>query len=506
MPFGGPRPKAIGVRTAVTNRGHLPFRGSRRHARWITRVILAAAIAAGLAFAGPGRAENVTLVGTVGPDYTISLTLNGSPVGELDPGTYTIVVHDNASMHDFHVYGPGVDELTGVEFVGDVTWTLTFEAGASYRFICDPHEDVMSGTFSVRSTPVPSPPPAPTEANLVLQSFDRPDVLTAGEQITYTHSVANHGPADATGVSLSVQLPDGVTLASATTTQGTCSGAARMDCALGGLANGGSATVTIVVTTAVAGSLVERASVTAAQPDPSPGDNATVDTATVVVASAPPPPPSADLVVDVGVAADGVRVGDNVYYTLTVTNRGPDRATGVLLEDRLPTQAMLVEATTPNGVCRAGLTLACDLGSLERNGVATARVVVKPTAAGELASTVWAYAPQLDPEPANNRAESKVAVAPAHVGVTAFAVHAALRAGRPSLSVRIDVDEATPATLLVRYHHETAAHRSLHLQPGSHILHVMLPRDARHSSCIVELRFTDAAGRQEMLRRTLRLR
>jgi plastocyanin len=44
-------------------------------------------------------------------------------------------------MHTFHRIGPGVDEeVTGLDFVGEETVTVTLELG-TYTYQCDPHAD-----------------------------------------------------------------------------------------------------------------------------------------------------------------------------------------------------------------------------------------------------------------------------------------------------------------------------------------------------------------------------
>lgn len=97
--------------------------------------------------ADTGAAEG-TLNGTVGPGFTITLTQNGQPVTSLKAGTYKIVVDDKASIHDFHLTGPGVDEATEVSGTGTTTWTVTLQPG-DYSFVCDPHASTMNGSFTV---------------------------------------------------------------------------------------------------------------------------------------------------------------------------------------------------------------------------------------------------------------------------------------------------------------------------------------------------------------------
>jgi plastocyanin len=89
------------------------------------------------------------LTASVGPGYTISLRrANGAPVKTLPHGRYRITVKDKASVHDFHLVGPGVNKKTGVAFVGTVTWTVAFKAG-TYRYQCDPHKQILHGSFKV---------------------------------------------------------------------------------------------------------------------------------------------------------------------------------------------------------------------------------------------------------------------------------------------------------------------------------------------------------------------
>jgi plastocyanin len=90
------------------------------------------------------------LVGTTGPDLAITLTMNGKKVTTLAPGTYTLVVHDKAPIHEFHLIGPGIDKVvTSLRFVGTKAITVTLRKG-TYRYQCDPHAaSGMKETFTV---------------------------------------------------------------------------------------------------------------------------------------------------------------------------------------------------------------------------------------------------------------------------------------------------------------------------------------------------------------------
>src|SRR5438128_82679 len=110
-------------------------------------------------------------------------------------------------------------------------------------------------------------------ADLLVTKTDSPDPVTVDKNLTYTVTVTNHGPIDATGVTMTDTLLSGVTFVSATPSQGSCSGTSNISCSLGTLANGASTTVTIVVTPTVAGVLSNTASVSATEPDPDPDNN-----------------------------------------------------------------------------------------------------------------------------------------------------------------------------------------------------------------------------------------
>jgi plastocyanin len=122
--------------------------------RRVTRthsLLLGAVVAAALAATGTGSAATAkTVNGTVGPSFTIGLTMQGKKVTKLHAGTaYRFVISDRADIHDFHLSGPGFNRvLTSVEFTGTTSFVLRLKKG-SYRFVCDPHFSIMHGSFRV---------------------------------------------------------------------------------------------------------------------------------------------------------------------------------------------------------------------------------------------------------------------------------------------------------------------------------------------------------------------
>jgi plastocyanin len=90
------------------------------------------------------------LHGTIGPGFTISLkNAQGKKVVTLEHGSYTFVVADKSSIHNFTLNGPGARNktITGTGFVGTKTVTLTLKKG-TYRFYCTVHPTI-TGTFKV---------------------------------------------------------------------------------------------------------------------------------------------------------------------------------------------------------------------------------------------------------------------------------------------------------------------------------------------------------------------
>ena len=114
-------------------------------------LLFGAVVAAALAAtASSPAASPKTVNGTVGPGFTIALTMDGKNVTKLKAGVpYRFVISDQADIHDFHLSGPGFNRvLTSVEFVGTKSVMLRLKKG-SWSFVCDPHSTIMHGRFRV---------------------------------------------------------------------------------------------------------------------------------------------------------------------------------------------------------------------------------------------------------------------------------------------------------------------------------------------------------------------
>jgi plastocyanin len=135
----------------IIQRGAMHPRGDAM-SRTFRIVMLAAAaslVIATTALAGPA-AKTTALVGSDGPGFTVSLAKGGHKVTTLKAGKYAITVQDKSAIHNFHLFGPGVNKVvTSVPFVGTKKLTVTLKKG-TYTYQCDVHfSSGMKATFKV---------------------------------------------------------------------------------------------------------------------------------------------------------------------------------------------------------------------------------------------------------------------------------------------------------------------------------------------------------------------
>jgi uncharacterized repeat protein (TIGR01451 family) len=126
---------------------------------------------------------------------------------------------------------------------------------------------------------------------------------------------------------------------------------------------------------------------------------------------------------------DPVRVGDNVTYTLTVTNQGPDSATNVVLTDLMPPSATLISVTPSSGSCSGTTTITCALGNLAHGAGATVAIVAMTTAKGTLTNTVSVVADDTETNASDNRDIEQTVATFANLAVRSLVAPAAVLPG-----------------------------------------------------------------------------
>ena len=188
----------------------------------------------------------------------------------------------------------------------------------------------------------PTPDPDPTDNTSTVTTSVGPNAdlslvktgpatVTAGGSVTYSLVVANAGPSDAVGVSVTDTLPAGGHVRLRGRTGWTCvnAGDVSVTCTTALIVSGVPAPpITVIVTAPVqAGTLTNTATVTATTPDPDPSnDTGTADTSVTGIA-------------DLSMTKTGpatVTSGGSVSYSLVVANAGPSDAANVTVTDTLP--------------------------------------------------------------------------------------------------------------------------------------------------------------------------
>jgi plastocyanin len=115
-----------------------------------TTLAVLAVATAGALLATTAGAKTAQLKGEVGPGYSIEVKKGDTDLETIKAGKYTIKVEDKASIHNFHLIGPGLNKKTSVTFKGETTWKITLKPGR-YTYQCDPHAaQGMKGHFTVK--------------------------------------------------------------------------------------------------------------------------------------------------------------------------------------------------------------------------------------------------------------------------------------------------------------------------------------------------------------------
>ena len=400
---------------------------------------------------GPSYAQAVTVTDTLPSGLTFSgaVPSQGSPctqaTGTVSCNLGTLPAGARATV----TINVTVDASTS----GTVTNTATVASTT-------PDPDLSNNTATVVTPVTPlTPVPPGVSADMAITKIGAPNPVSNGNALTYTLSVTNNGPFGAQAVTVSDPLPAEFAFVSVRTTIGTCTqSSGTVTCDLGTMAASAKATVTIVGTAhpgTPAVSFTNTATVSSTTPDPDPANNSASFTSDFF---------GADLAITKVGSPKPVTAGNNLTYTLKVSNGGPDAATDVTVADPLPAGTSLVSATTGAGTCsHSSGTVSCSLGDLAVGDTVTIVIVVTVGAgvtAKELTNTATVSSPTPDPGTSNNTAtDTTEVVANADLAVTKTATPATVHAGEnvtytikatnggPSEARAVVVSDVLPASL-----------------------------------------------------------
>src|SRR5262249_34073126 len=119
-------------------------------------------------------------------------------------------------------------------------------------------------------------------------------------------------------------------------------------------------------------------------------------------------PQRADLAVGKSVSNPTPNVGDTITYTITVTNNGPDPATGVTLQDVLSSRVVFRSAQRAQGDYNPSTGI-WEVGALAVGETQTLTITPPVTSPNpQPNTTIISPADQFDPNPANNTATASV--------------------------------------------------------------------------------------------------
>lgn len=227
---------------------------------------------------------------------------------------------------------------------------------------------------------------APPIVDLAVSKTDNIDPIIYGNDLTYTITVTNNGPDESTGGTVTDTLPVGVTYNDASSDSRcneTSVGSGVVECTLGSLANGANRTYDVVVgvDNGTVGTITNNVAVSGNEDDPDLTDNDTTNPShpiggTQTVTGAPP---SVDLLLSKTVDQSAILYGNDLTYTLTVTNNGPDDSTGGTVTDTLPTGVTYNDSSSDsrcNETFAGSGIVECTLGTLVNAANTTYDVVV----------------------------------------------------------------------------------------------------------------------------------
>ena len=237
---------------------------------------------------------------------------------------------------------PSVPTTNGV--ANPLTLLLTVQAtasGASFNTVTITKSDVWDPNDNNNTAKTPTDP---QEADLVVsKTVDNP-TPNVGDDVTFTITLDNLGPSAAQNVVVTDLLPAGLQYVSHSASTGTYVPGTGV-WTVGTLLSDQFGALTIVATVTApspgpAPARTNTATATSTTTDPNPDNN--TDSSTVT-------PKQADLAIVKVVDDPTPKVGNTITFDIGVANYGPDTATNVIVNDRLPTGVTFVSASATQG-------------------------------------------------------------------------------------------------------------------------------------------------------------
>ncbi|PSR53277.1 hypothetical protein AHMF7605_06900 [Adhaeribacter arboris] len=251
-------------------------------------------------------------------------------------------------------------------------------------------------------------------ADLAVTNTVSASPYVVGTDVTYTVTVTNNGPDATSAVSITDQLPAGLTFKSYTASTGTYNSTTGI-WTVGALANGASQTLTLVAAPNTTSTITTTASVSNSSIHDSQTSNNAASNSINVNAK-----PVADIVVT-NTAAPGPYYNKvQTTFTVTAKNNGPDATSGVQVTDVLPAGLTLISAVPSVGTYNSTSGV-WNIGSIGSGVTQTLVLTVEPNTIGDqvtLASKTAQATTENDNVPGNNSEGRTISVNPnADIGI-----------------------------------------------------------------------------------------
>ena len=282
-------------------------------------------------------------------------------------------------------------------------------AGSGTVSVIDTATNTVIATIPVDSTPsaiaiatAAAPPPS---ADVALTKSAASMTVQHNQNVTYTLIATNNGPDTAAAPTVTDTLPAGQTFVASGSSSGCAAVGQTVTCTQNAdLTNGSMVTFTVVARAGTVGpGQVDSATVSSTTADPNTANNTATARVDVVA--------SADLSVSKSSSPNPAIAGQQVTYTLTVGNAGPDKAVNAVVVDRLPAGTTFQGASpgcTPSGGPPA-TTVTCRLGDLAPGATLTRQIVVL-AGAGSPVNSAAVSSDTADPTAGNNTATTTTTV------------------------------------------------------------------------------------------------
>ena len=363
-----------------------------------------------------------------GPDATAALTLTDSiPTGM----TFVSAVQDNGPA--FICAAPNPGDTVGTISCSIASLAVGVPANFTFVFHIPPATPPGTAFVNIANVATATDPnsendsavadtftPLPPQGDMSVTKTG-PAGAAPDSDVVYAMTVSNAGPDDASTVALDDTLPGTMTFVSIVQGAGPA-----MPCTTPAVGSGGLVSCTTATFPAGASTTF---TLTGHIPAATQPGTAFQNTATVSSSNDPNDEndSSSTLLIvnsaDVGVVKTGpglVTAGDDLSYTITVSNNGPDTALDVTLDDPLPPDTTFVSLNQDNGpaaICTpppvgTNGTVSCNFAALANGASAQFTLVVEVGDAFEPTNTATVTTTSIDDNQGNNTSTVTTSVNP----------------------------------------------------------------------------------------------